>query len=108
MTMRKLTIITADGTINTQTMKRVDLSYLQELVGGDIEQVPHFGKYEGRKCRAWCNDEGRCIPLPINAVASELWAEQVMKQPKSPVFFGPDIFGTLVIEQTEKTENPNA
>jgi hypothetical protein len=99
MKMRKITVIKADGTIDAQVVRRAELPFLQEMVGGNIEQIPHFAKYEGSKCRVWCNDEGRVIPLPKNDVASKLWKEQVSAVQSMPPCFDATVFGNIVIEQ---------
>lgn len=99
---KKLTIIRADGVIQTRTC-RPELRDLQELVGGLIEQIPHFTQYEGRKCVAWCNEEGRINGLPRNAAATALWKSAVgwtlEKQSQGAFWYEPIVFGTLVIEQ---------
>lgn len=78
-----MTIIQADGSIATapldaEQVKRVPqfLDRLQGLLGGYIETVPYFNRYEGRPCVAFCNEEGklaRPAPLPTNMLASMMW-----------------------------------
>ena len=68
------TIITIqpDGTRSEQFAKP-ELELLQSAVGGYIEHVPHFDKFEGRKCRAYVNEEGAISDMPFNPHATELW-----------------------------------
>lgn len=47
-----------------------ELSQLQHTVGGYIEAV-----YPNRSTTLWCNEDGRQRGLPINEVASRLWAK---------------------------------
>lgn len=99
---RKLTIIKADGTETTQ-MCSAELKELQALVGGLIEQVPHFTKYDGKKCIAWCNEEGRIKGLPVNPKATSLWKSTLgwtpEKQASGVFWYEPIVLGTLVIQQ---------
>jgi len=44
--------------------KKFSLRELQDAVGGTIEHVPHTRPF------AYCNEEGRLIGLPVNALAS--------------------------------------
>jgi hypothetical protein len=98
--VRKLTIIRPDSTVTVEIVKKAELAHLQSLVGGLIQCVPHFVKYDGRRCQAWCNDEGRLLNLPRNDIASKLWSDQV--KPYGDVWYEPEVFGTLVIEQVHK------
>lgn len=52
-----------------------DLKRLQGIVGGYIQLLPGFNKYNGRKVIwAYCNEEGRLEELPFNQKASQAWA----------------------------------
>jgi hypothetical protein len=44
---------------------------LNKIVGGSIELVPYFDKYDGDPCVAFCNENGK--GLPFNKFAHELW-----------------------------------
>ena len=51
------------------------LERLQKIVGGYIQLIPDFNKYQGRKVIwAYCNEEGRLEKLPFNQKASQAWA----------------------------------
>lgn len=69
-----LTIIHAKGMreVTTHT-KPLPLDTLQNAVGGFIEVVPHFDSFEGKRCVAFCNEEGKLRNLPLNAEATGLW-----------------------------------
>lgn len=53
------------------------LELLQGAVGGYLEAVPGFLSipYHGvrQACVAFCNEDGKREPLPLNATATELW-----------------------------------
>ncbi len=102
-TKRKLTIIRPDGTCETKTIGTAVLKELQALVGGYIESVPHFTKYDGKRCQAWCNENGRNEQLAINPKATELWKQAMRwtpeKQAAGEFWYEPEVFGTLVIDQ---------
>jgi hypothetical protein len=53
--------------------KPPSLEVLQEIVGGWIERVPHWERYNGQKCIAYCNEEGKILKLQYNAQATALW-----------------------------------
>jgi len=72
-----LTVIRTDGTIETIGLsKPPSLELMQEHVGGYIELIPHFKRYEGKPCVAFCDEDGRRKQLPPNAAATKLWAAQ--------------------------------
>ena len=54
------------------------LDMLQAAVGGNIETVPYFDRIsidgKQRKCVAFCNEEGKLHGLPVNSVATTMWA----------------------------------
>lgn len=73
------------------------LARLQSLVGGYVEIVPAFSKYNERRALAYANEDGIARGLPLNARATVLWMEQLIGQ----VLVGePRLFGVVVIEQT--------
>jgi hypothetical protein len=59
------------------------LAELQAAVGGYIETVPFFDKVEvdGKAvpCIAFCNEEGKLQRLPVNDLATFLWAQLGMQ-----------------------------
>lgn len=98
--MRKLTIISPDGNIETKEVKKAPLPMQQEIVGGYIQMVPGFNRYEGRPCVARCNETGRIDGLPLNKTAGELWLSQIIH--KGPFWYEPEVYGTLLIDQVAK------
>lgn len=98
---RKLTIIKADGSIEEQTVAKAELKHLQSLVGGLIQQVPQFTSYNGKRCHAWVNEEGRIKALPHNSMGTVLWkcACGYSDKTASKFWYVPEVLGTLVIEQ---------
>lgn len=53
------------------------LEQLQAAVGGHIEVVPLFTKYNGAECVAFCNEEGKLENLAPNLFAQMLWEHAV-------------------------------
>lgn len=58
-----------------------DLPAMQNAVGGYIEVVPGFTLFHYKdttyKCVMLCDEEGKLKGKPFNAVATELWHNQV-------------------------------
>lgn len=73
--MYDVTIIKTDGTQTTvRQPKAPTLEQLQKAVGGWIETVPYFTKFEGRgRGRAYANEEGLLKALPLNREATTAW-----------------------------------
>lgn len=72
----QLTVIKANGEIvRTELTSPPGLEMLKKAVGGWIECIPYFEKFEGKPCVAFCNEEGKLNDLPFNEVASALWFE---------------------------------
>lgn len=62
----KITVMEAEPTLHE----------MQVAVGGYIEVIPGFTRYNGKKCAAICNEEGKLKRLEVNVPATELWREQ--------------------------------
>lgn len=76
----KLTTIAPDGATRVVLYGApVKLDALQSAVGGHIESIPYFSKYDGAPCVAFCNEEGKLEGLPVNATATALWHAQGFK-----------------------------
>lgn len=90
--MYYLYTITPDGkTTKTESESVPQYETISEAVGGYIETVPHFDKYEGRPCVAFCNEEGKLDGLDPNPVAQQYWDEQLG-------FYNPDyLVGPILI-----------
>ena len=72
----KFIIIRASGKIEaTEITEQPGLAALQVAVGGYLETVPAFDKYDGQDCVAFCNEEGKLRKLPFNSKATLLWDE---------------------------------
>jgi hypothetical protein len=62
---------------HTQEIAKADiLEVCQKAVGGWIETVGYFRKFNGRRCTAYVNEEGLLKRLPFNQEATRLWREQ--------------------------------
>jgi len=69
-----ITIIQPDGTISQKDIDSIpDVSEFQAAVGGYIETVPYFEKYNGKRCVAFCHEEGKLEGLPTNRHAMAAW-----------------------------------
>lgn len=64
------------------------LADLQAAVGGFIEAVPYFDRFEGAACVAFCNEEGKLDFLPVNVWATRYWANAMGGNP-GDVLVGP-------------------
>ncbi len=45
------------------------------LNGGYIELVPRFDTFDGKRCIAYCDEDGKRKRLPVNVSATVLWAK---------------------------------
>jgi hypothetical protein len=70
----RMLIVRADGklTIHELTDCPTD-EQLQDIVGGDIELVRHFDRFEGYPCVAFRREQGALLGLPFNRTATVLW-----------------------------------
>ena len=85
-----LTIIQVDGAVSSEELAAPPaLEELQRGVGGDIELVPYFTKYEGKPCVAFCDEDGKRKGLPINDHATALWHALVAALRGRDVLVGP-------------------
>jgi Domain of unknown function (DUF3846) len=70
----KMIVIQPSGEkVITDLAETPNLDQLQSGVGGFIEVIPYFSKYEGHACVAFCNEEGRLKGMLRNSLAHELW-----------------------------------
>ena len=74
----RLSIIKPDGSItHTVQPKQFTLQQRQAAVGGSIENVGYFKRFEGKRVAfAWANGDEYAKRLPYNAYASRMWAAQ--------------------------------
>ena len=70
----RMLIVRADGklTIHDLTDCPTD-EQLQDIVGGDIELVRYFDRFEGYPCVAFRREQGALLGLPFNRTATVLW-----------------------------------
>jgi hypothetical protein len=56
----RLTLIPVGGAITLQEVVAPPrLEFLQVWIGGYLEAVPGFTRYEGQPCVAFCNEDGK-------------------------------------------------
>lgn len=68
-------ILASNGQRVVTDLDRVaTLEELQREVGGPIEVVPYFFRFEGATCMVFCNENGKIKNLPFNLEATKLWA----------------------------------
>lgn len=95
MGRRTLTIIPADPAKPIVTRDGIDdLKELQGIVGGYIETVPHWSRYDGRLCAVYANETGRIDNLRLNRRATDLWLEALGR---GPFRYEPLLFGDIVV-----------
>ena len=76
--MKNVTVINpGEAGYTTEVQGEPRLEELQRAVGGYIEVVPGFTRFEGKRCITYANEDGQVAPvLPFNEVATRLWREQ--------------------------------
>jgi hypothetical protein len=91
----KTTLMKADGGLIVQEHAApLTLDYLQDAVGGLIEAVPHWRMYNGERCVAFCNEEGKIRGLAPNKQATTLWYKMVVPEDY--------LVGDIIIVQGDK------
>ena len=88
--------IKTDGKILRVAMnKQPTFDFIQQVVGGSIELVPHFSKYEGRPVTVvYANEEARRTTLKFNTLATQAWLSCLHGGPKR---YRPQLFGDILI-----------
>lgn len=87
--MKRLVAIHPEGTITEEIITKVPtLEDLQKIVGGYIEVVPYFNRYDDKMCVAFCNEEGKLKQLPVNMPAQALWMQAVEGRPLNDMLVG--------------------
>jgi hypothetical protein len=83
--MNKMIRVDPDGTvIVTEPLTEFPpLATLQEAVGGHIELIPFFSRWDGSLCMAYCNTDSKMKGLPRNEPANHLWDMVLAAQGKS-------------------------
>jgi hypothetical protein len=92
----RLTIIpVGDAAVSSKELAAVPrLEDLAGAIGGGyIELVPHFKRYQGKPCVAFCDEDGKRKNMGVNTRATELWYGQMVGP-----FIHPDwLVGPIVI-----------
>jgi len=92
-------IYKADGKVEQRHYEATpSLEGLREAVGGPIEAVPYWHSFNGARCVAFCNEEGKLNKLPLNVKATALWLNYV------PHMLGHDVLVGDVIILTGDSE----
>jgi hypothetical protein len=88
--------IKADGRIlRIEMKKQPTLDFIQQAVGGSIEMVPYFIKYEGRPVTVvYANEEARRMTLEFNTLATQAWLSCIRGGPKR---HPSQLFGDILI-----------
>lgn len=95
-----LTIIPVSGAVSSKELAAPPaLQDLQGGVGGYIELVPHFTRYQGKDCVAFCDEDGKRKGLPVNTHASTLW---FLQQTDRGVIHHDWLVGPIVIVTGDK------
>lgn len=73
-----LIILRADGTDEvTAQIEPPSLDQLQAAVGGYIERVPGFDRFDDKPCLAFCHEEGKLRGQRFNSLATSFWYASV-------------------------------
>jgi hypothetical protein len=92
-------IIQADGAIiKTEQRNIPSLQQLQKAVGGFIELIPHFTRFEYkgklyRRGTAYANEEGLYKRLPYNHQATQAWKACLSN---APLVYEPRLCGNII------------
>ena len=86
--MGTVTIIYASGDEDSSAATSLSLDMMQKAVGGYIEVVPLFRKYDGEKCVALCDEEGKLKRKQVNIKATQLWHDQLGPRAAMDVLVG--------------------
>ena len=88
--------IKTDGKILRVAMnKQPTFDFIQQAVGGSIEMVPHFIKYEGRPVTVvYANEEARRMTLKFNTLATQAWLSCLHGGPKR---YPSQLFGDILV-----------
>ncbi len=95
--MYDVVLMLVDGTEERKQVKKSPgFEDIKKWVNGYIQAVPHFNKFEGRRCTAYVNEEGKLYPnkFALNEKATELWLQLLGK---GPFIYKPELFGHMVI-----------
>lgn len=95
--MYDVVMILVDGTEERkQVEKKPEWNDLKKWVDGYIQAVPHFVKFEGRRCEAYVNEEAKLYParFSLNERATKLWLDVLGK---GTFVYKPELFGQMVI-----------
>jgi hypothetical protein len=98
-----VTIIHVDGTVSHR-IGRDGLEDLQKAVGGYIEVIPRFTTYEGLRCIAYCNEDGKMMGLEHNIKATVAWHKSMDPQGTIPVHALDVLLGPVVILRAAKSK----
>jgi hypothetical protein len=69
----QIIIIYPNGEYEVNEMETLDLKTAQKLVGGYVQVVPLFNKFEGMSCVVLCDEEGKLKGYPPNTRATIEW-----------------------------------
>ena len=94
--IRKFTVIHPSGRVETYNAPN-DLGSKQKAVGGCIEPLPYFVRYDGRYCEAYVNENGIAEGLPVNYSGTMAWRKAIAKKFTDTSWAG--CFGPVVIIQ---------
>jgi hypothetical protein len=99
--MEIITIRTTGEIDRRETDTLPTLTEMQQAVGGYIELIPRFERYEGLNCAVFGDEEGKLKGKPVNEQATKKWAQN-FPGPINDVLVG-DIF--VIVGTEEELEN---
>lgn len=105
--LRLVTVIEPDGTTTVTQEPNPNYDKLSKAVGGYIQEIPEFKKYNGIRVNvAYCNEEGKLTGQLYNRLATVAWRAYLdsTKQPYSigmSILVGP----VIIIQSLPKTKD---
>ena len=65
----------------------LELDALQKIIGGYLERVPMWQRFNGAECVALCDEEGKIKEKPVNVAATVEW-QRAQSLPVDDVLVG--------------------
>jgi hypothetical protein len=71
--LSQIIVLHPDGTRDIHMLEELDGFKARKLVGGYVQVVPVFRKFEGMSCVVLCDEDGKMTGKPYNVRATLEW-----------------------------------